>query len=1193
MLFAIAKNRKPFITSSTILHIGDTMLMLRRILVIFGIGIAVTGCLTLPALANEPTTTVHIIKYASDGTTVLDEMIVDYLWMEENLPVYGDGMTHYYHQGPVFSENEDDRWNRQEDKNVLDKDMGAVKGTNLKDLCDLVGGMTPGDEIKVSASDGFSKRFNYTNVYEPQARQGPIILTWYRADQGYVPDYYDGIKLVFFADNSTNPWGVHAFGVWDMHETLAEQYWHNFWSDAEKYPTTTGLSVKWVSDISIYSSEAIVTTQDVSQSNSDSSGLVDVIFDGIVTLTEGTFTWTADGGDTHVVANYTPHGALEAASIDGGFEYGGSWKEIKNTALIDWITNDYVYDGTFTWNYKLNGVYQDYFSDSTGVSNNPLNDGDHIEFYYGPKSDKTTDNATAVVRITVNPEPGDWTLILNGATTATITKSQFEDGIACGHEATYTDDDGNVWSGMPLWYLVGWVDDKTQHGPGAFNDALAADGYSIKVIAGDGWDTSLESADIARNNGYIFANMLNGEVLPLTIGDKDKPCWPLHLKGTEVFGGQQVGNIVRIELIGLPEPQSSAGWKLTLNGDVGDVITQEEFEDAVACHSLNYTDDDGNLWSGLPLWYLVGAVDDLESIDHWTINDTRATQGYTIEVKAGDGYNKTFASTNITRSSDYIVANTVNGEPLSGIGTHPPFPLKLVGTAISGGNRVGNIVEIELIDLPIYPEGEWNLSLKGIISDVLSQPEFEAAVADYGVNWTDDKGNLWSGLPLWYLCGWVDDRIPSGPNGFNDVQAVRGYKILVKAGDGYTKEFKSEDVRTSNDYIIAHTMNGLPLSKEGDKAPWPLRIVGPGAPGGMSVANIVEIELTEFEEPKELPSMHLIKYGSDGTTIMNETTVTYLWMEQNLPVHGDGVTSYKFEACTMDPNNLWDPNETYPGTPQFKIDEVVKGTSIKDLCELVGGMEPGTEIKLVAKDGYETSLNYTNIYEPKGPQGEAILAWWTAGDGYVPGYSDGMRLFFLPEDHIFGLWDMHECMNENYWHYFWNEGIQYPSCAGLSAKWVEAIKIYSAREADWNLTLEGAINASISKAYFEQALACTMGGHAATYTDTKGRTWKGLPLWLLCGWVDDENTHSENAYNETRALAGYTITVIAGDGYNVTIDSRETVRNSNYIVANTLNDTHILQNDSSWPLKLVGTNVTGNQSVKGVATIRLDLLPIP
>ncbi len=201
-------------------------------------------CATCPVHA-DPTTEVHVIKYAEDGT-ILNETTVSYQWMEENLPVYGDGVAHYYHQGPVF---EGEKWDKNETKNL--KDKGAVKGTDVKDLCDLVGGMSPGDEVMIHASDGYHVEFGYANVYEPQPGQGPIVLCWYcgedtevgeRQGEGYPPEYFTGMRLVFFADD-------HVFGIWDMHEYLPEKCQH-FYGDM--YPSTNGLSVKWVDEIRIY-----------------------------------------------------------------------------------------------------------------------------------------------------------------------------------------------------------------------------------------------------------------------------------------------------------------------------------------------------------------------------------------------------------------------------------------------------------------------------------------------------------------------------------------------------------------------------------------------------------------------------------------------------------------------------------------------------------------------------------------------------------------------------------------------------------------------------------------------------------------------------------------------------------------------------------------------------------------------------
>ncbi|MDD2777351.1 MAG: hypothetical protein PHS47_03000 [Methanocellales archaeon] len=221
---------------------------------LFGISLFMLLILTTyPVQAAGPTTEVHVVKYSTDGK-ILKEITVNYQWMGTNLPIYGDGVTHYFHQGPIF---EGDKWDQNETANF--KDRGAVKGTDIKDLCELVGGMSPGDDVMVHAPDGYHVEFNYKNVYEPQPRQGPLVICWYngedvevgeRQGMGYPPDYYTGMRLVFFADDSVNPEHKHVFGNWDMHECLPEQSQH-FYGDL--YPSTSGLTVKWVDEIRIYS----------------------------------------------------------------------------------------------------------------------------------------------------------------------------------------------------------------------------------------------------------------------------------------------------------------------------------------------------------------------------------------------------------------------------------------------------------------------------------------------------------------------------------------------------------------------------------------------------------------------------------------------------------------------------------------------------------------------------------------------------------------------------------------------------------------------------------------------------------------------------------------------------------------------------------------------------------------------------
>ena len=146
--------------------------------------------------------------------------------------------------------------------------------------------------------------------------------------------------------------------------------------------------------------------------------------------------------------------------------------------------------------------------------------------------------------------------------------------------------------------------------------------------------------------------------------------------------------------------------------------------EAIACHhNVTWTDSSNNVWQGVSLWDLAGAVDDIETSNHFTFNDTRATMGYTIRVSAADGYNATFASATAAHNNGYIVAYKKNGAALTGSDT----PLKLVGPATaSGSERVGGIVKISLEGLPDqYPAGNWQLTLNGKITDIIPQSEFE------------------------------------------------------------------------------------------------------------------------------------------------------------------------------------------------------------------------------------------------------------------------------------------------------------------------------------------------------------------------------------------------------------------------------------------------------------------------------------
>ncbi len=149
-------------------------------------------------------------------------------------------------------------------ENIDSWDMGAVLGTDVKDLCNLVsGGASPGDVIEIRAIDNLNKKFDYEDVYDPEPEQGKMVITWYTDEtgegaSGFVPYYSTGMRLIFFAQ-TTNPDDKYVFGEWDMHETLAASRWHYYYGSSSSdggsdayWPSSSGLSVKWASDIIIH-----------------------------------------------------------------------------------------------------------------------------------------------------------------------------------------------------------------------------------------------------------------------------------------------------------------------------------------------------------------------------------------------------------------------------------------------------------------------------------------------------------------------------------------------------------------------------------------------------------------------------------------------------------------------------------------------------------------------------------------------------------------------------------------------------------------------------------------------------------------------------------------------------------------------------------------------------------------------------
>lgn len=142
----------------------------------------------------------------------------------------------------------------------------------------------------------------------------------------------------------------------------------------------------------------------------------------------------------------------------------------------------------------------------------------------------------------VAAEP-EWSLRLVGRRTEEISRTFFESGAAPGcHEASWVDDEGRAWTGIPLWLLVGWVDDENVHFAGSFNRALAASSYPVELVSSAGERRTIASDRLSLDNGIILANRVDGEPLDAATG-------PLRLVGPSLAPGEDLARVTQIDVL--------------------------------------------------------------------------------------------------------------------------------------------------------------------------------------------------------------------------------------------------------------------------------------------------------------------------------------------------------------------------------------------------------------------------------------------------------------------------------------------------------------------------------------------------------------------------------------------------------------------------------------------------------------------
>jgi hypothetical protein len=267
-------------------------------------------------------------------------------------------------------------------------------------------------------------------------------------------------------------------------------------------------------------------------------------------------------------------------------------------------------------------------------------------------------------------------------------------------------------------------------------------------------------------------------------------------------------------------------WTLDLQGVISSPITRDTYQScgSPSCHGTNWQDENGQDWVGVPLWLLVGEVDDSDSHTDNAFNHTLADAGYTIDVVGDDGVTVTLDSQTIKENNDILVAFLVNNGELP----EQYYPLRLVGSGLDKSQMVGQITRIT-VNVPFdstptvaaVPENAGTLTITGMVNQELTLKDADLRAMD------------------------IVTINAQGKDGPQDFQGVLLNPLLDKAGlkDGATKLTLTASNNYSAEVNLSDVRNCPKALLAFMDTPGTYMIVLPDQPTSTWVKNVILIEV--------------------------------------------------------------------------------------------------------------------------------------------------------------------------------------------------------------------------------------------------------------------------------------------------------------------------------------------------------------